>query len=694
MKIYIIIALLVSLAVAEDFSNPEYVNSLSDGDLVYALASGNVPDTSIISDEKLASSIESDLYGAVSQNLIAELNDYDLTRVLKQKLDLLDDSFASEDFEGRMQGDLTLINDPANFEIKNKWFNQYSIVAHKNARIMSFKDGVVSTGFRNQVRSVFNVNDFPGSQVDEVGNLVLAEGTKTQFASVVKSDGDIIITALSSTEVYGTHRDTSLNYLVDISDTNRDSPLVYRMQGVQVMHGDNFFVLPADGASFFITQKFLEIEGSGVQRWRTATRGDSILEYSVEGLVVYHQDGHKTFGDDTKFYDFERGLIHEVKKEVDYFETDSCDNLDNCISYLPSKAGGKMRVKVAENNNIKISVSTLSVEKGIKTIQVDKIKDGSTLVINDNAKSLLTFSRDPIRVAGQPPGFTIKEIEYAFGEEHIQKIEHGRIMQCSECREIGKVRTEDFDTSPDEVMQMSVMWAVRAAQDSRYIGEYGGRGEIIYTADNNDVIGRREPTRSYYKRMGRRGVVEAYDCIGFQGEAIYQATGRGYRWDLTAEGETLSQRMVNKLPGFQRTLLLVGNQRDVKSFLDTNRIWGEYEIQEGRRYSTEIAADVAKGDIKVLTFPTKKARGEYIAGNIPAGAPVSSFDKGGGMEVHTGIKGFGSDSIESHIGGRSINVEPEALEGTFAGEVYLITHPIENVPGIAQTEIPTYNGES
>ncbi|MBI2666965.1 hypothetical protein HYX13_05110 [Candidatus Woesearchaeota archaeon] len=557
---------------ALDYENPEYINALPPQDLFAALQRGDIRDLSLVDDDRLAMALVHDLKDN-NPEILQWIGNDDLFRALRaDAITLMSNTAVVQDFQTRISGNKVLVaslNEAKNSELRQQWFSAHQIILNKDAKIFGFTEGEVSTGEENnpqEVKAIFQIKDFPGATVNAKGQLILADGTLLNHIKISASGETITIAQLTEQEAFPIDNPgkKEINPFVKMSETAASAR--YILEGkMEVEKGNELISFPTGGIVTIKTEK-RTISGEKIK-----IEVDEETTMIFTGTVDFYSEKHKTLLGETHFTDVKKGIEIEVTKDTEYYLTaaaetaEKCQEEKNCISYLPSRKGGTMDISVTENNQVKLGIVTLEVDKGIKTLKVKKISDASQVRINDNSRAVLTFSKEPLKIAGQPAGLTIQEIEYSFDDEtgtHQQFLEYGRVKECPSCETVGKIRSEDLKLSAEEIIQQAALWGMRAAEDERYSSEWAARGENVYAfPGQNSVEGKKEPTSEYFERVKQQtGIERAYDCIGFQGEAVYQATGRGYRFDLSTEGETLSKNLAEENEGFERTSKIHGRK--------------------------------------------------------------------------------------------------------------------------------------
>ncbi len=720
--IIILFCVSISLVLAQETTefNYDQLNTLPGEDVALALQQGANPalindfqlteavrsDISVVTllqDQDLTRVINQDLLSSQPSDILVQIDDKDLMRALNFETKLLDDIQVINTFEGRMQGEdgeffIDQVNEPDNSATRIGWFSHYGIKAHKRAAVIGFTEGIVTTGDINSdgvtIAARFDISEFEGASVNGVGELILPDKTRVNGFAARKSDvqGQIIFEKLTSTEtetVYGN------SLFIEESDSLSETDYVFTDGGVVLVGKKRYeFLGPGTYKKMpgFVT---ISGEGLGVVVKDPQKGGTVEVINKVVGTVTYHESGQVTLWEKTEFHDFSNGLIYDVEKMTQLLsKKGACDQFpSSCIEYIPNEVqGGEMNIASRDSNKIKVTVTTLDIEKGIKNLNVVTIKDESSVVINDQNKVLLEFANEPVKIKGQPAAMTIQSLRYSFESKTAQgktqemsyEINRGRVRGCqgaeTECKEVGMIRSEKLDLTPKEILQYSAMWAIRAADDERYAGSWGGKGEVTYASYQNDVRRAAEcgenprckmPTEDYFATLDDHTTKRAFDCVGFQGEAIYQGTGRGYGYDMSTEGSKTNRQLASREEGFTQVLYFIGTQEDLNKVI---KAAAKDEI------AAPLAQEIRDGKVSVQLFNSNQERGAAMT-SIPAGAPISQLDEENLRDKHSILKGFGTDSIESHVGSKKISVDLATFE--FGSDrPYLVTEPKreENIP--------------
>jgi hypothetical protein len=619
-------------------------NSLSTEDLVAALENGEVADLTVITDA----------------NFIPALNNNPA---------LLGREEVLGDFNRRIGTDISLINN--NIQIKERWFTGYKIT-DQGVELAWYVKGTIET--KGEDATGFEVDKYPGAIVEKEGGLILPDGAKVGGCAIVK-EGDIIeiIKIVPEGRIVPESR-------LDLKNLIKTTKSAYHVLGmVDVLLEENRFLVSEKTVLVEIKDGMPVISGEEVLI--KSSKPKKIVG-SFTGEIVYHSEHHITWGKRTSFKNYLSGANFEVDKETEYYAQEGGCLLEfekSCVEYAHKKRD--LTIGVQNDNKIKLKLVNL-IRESVNNLKIETISDGSVVEVNDNLKVKYVFSKEPVKVYGQPITQSVGSIKYSFVEEeekHTQEIKAGYIVECSLCRKVGKLRSEAINRNPKEILDFVATWAIRAAQDPRYTAEWGGKGEVIYPVTGNYVPGDRKfmTPWQYYQYVRKlkeetddplfkeelgtspvnRRTVAVFSCIGFVQAAYDTATGRSVK--LGTE----------KFIRYNRGHLLHEQFRDEFSFKT------EFHVIEGNRIPPIIQKGIDGGEIKLIQHKDALERAEVMK-DIPIGAPMAQYARKPIVgtrrwERHEFLKGPGKGTIEAHTS-LDVSVDEGTLETKYGNDVNLL----------------------
>ena len=342
------------------------------------------------------------------------------TITLNQESLWIESSNLTELLDEAIKENLDILN--KNIYLKREWFSQKGIF-DEGAEIEFYNGEIIKT--KGEESTTFNITDeiFSGSKIMPSGKLILKDGTeissseisRTETGELIFKGGQIDLSSLSEIEFSILEGGVKIGEKIYSNNFN-----------------ETFYVSSKDG---FVTFK-------GKEMTEKSHSGDILSKFTG----TLKTNGYKVLGESTKyalFFNGRESRSYNVDKETEFHAIQGgCTNsLISCIEefdledYLNeelNKSRGYKNIKIIPKNNNLIEIKTS--DNFINNLNIDQIKDNSSVIFNDKDQVILEFTKDPIRIKGNFAKLS-SNINSFFennkGEIHEINIENGIITQCS-----------------------------------------------------------------------------------------------------------------------------------------------------------------------------------------------------------------------------------------------------------------------